>query len=573
MLLTSGRGSPQTRRAAASLAVPPSFLIAGVVILTQCVAGVQLAVPAGPPYSLGLFHGDHYRGGREITASPSAAQLVTPLGPASVQRPATSNLSIISGISPASGGVPLEVFVLGYAQGGTPPYTYATYFGDGSSYYSNETGNTTHNYTVAGNYTMYGWVNDSARHSLFWNGGVVVEAHPPVISLPVFEPATIELGQTTNGSFNVSGGYPPYYYSWMGLPQGCTENLTPRVTCTPVAAGTYYISGVVEDSAFVSASSPYIELNVTIPQLGAPLISISHYHADVGELVSFSSTLSSPGSGGLLYNWTGLPGGCNVSYAPSFSCTPSVSGVFPVTLNVTDSIGTSSNSTVTLYVSPALDVLSVASSRATVDNQTAVSLSATVSGGSGDYLFSWTGLPPGCVSLDASVLNCTPSDIGQYVVRLRLSDSNGGSGESAGVSLDVVPQISLSASLSPTQPVAGSPFLLELSVSGGQQPYLVLVNRLPSGCYSTANTTQIGCTLNVPGTYAILANASDSAGGKVSRSISWTVELPETESTASRNPWSITGPATAGIIVIGAIAVAFWIRRVKRRRPPVSSGL
>ena len=50
-------------------------------------------------------------------------------------------------------------------------------------------------------------------------------------------------------------------------------------------------------------------------------------------------------------------------------------------------------------------------------------ISGSVSGGTPWFNFSWTALPTGCTSVNASSLNCTPSEAGTFTITLVVRDS------------------------------------------------------------------------------------------------------------------------------------------------------
>ena len=249
----------------------------------------------------------------------------------------------------------------------------------------------------------------------------------------------LDVGQSVTLSATASGGADAYTYSWSGLPGGCTSANSPSIVCTPTGSGTYAVTVNVLDSNGVSLSSSPESLVVS-PALGTPSVSASSTVLDVGQLVNVSAKVTG-GSGGNTYSWSGIPTGCQAADSLTFSCSPSAAGTFAVALHIRDSNGANASSTpLTLTVSPALETPSVTSSLPTVSVGQTVFFTATVSGGSGVYTYTWTGLPSGCGSVDAATLACTPNNAASgslFSVFVTVRDSNGVSLTSSASSLTV----------------------------------------------------------------------------------------------------------------------------------------
>lgn len=75
--------------------------------------------------------------------------------------------------------------------------------------------------------------------------------------------------------------------------------------------------------------------------------------------------------------------------------------------------------------STALTTPSLSISPSLVANGTSVQLRAEEQGGSGELTYTYSGLPPGCTSIDAANWTCTPKAIGTYFVNVTVSESGG----------------------------------------------------------------------------------------------------------------------------------------------------
>jgi hypothetical protein len=172
-------------------------------------------------------------------------------------------------------------------------------------------------------------------------------ASPLTIRSFGFVPEVTVVGHPTELSVNVSGGNPPYSYSYLGLPPGCAPQNLSRLGCVPTATGTYSLLVSVNDSAAASRSA-----NTTLVVVG-PLLITSFVArpaiATEGEN-AYLVVASSGGIGPLSYGYFGLPGGCRSANLSRLSCTPAVAGRFSLTVELKDSAGDFAQANATLLV-------------------------------------------------------------------------------------------------------------------------------------------------------------------------------------------------------------------------------
>jgi hypothetical protein len=139
-------------------------------------------------------------------------------------------------------------------------------------------------------------------------------------------------------------------------------------------------------------------------------------------------------------------------------------------------------------------------------------LQATVTGGSGNYSFVWSGLPTGCASQDSILLNCTPTTAGVYDITLNVTDSNNMSVMS-GVLYYIVstdPTVSIPTA-SPASVDVGQLATFSVTTSGGSGGNSYFWSGLPSGCTSSDAAT-LSCAISAVGTYRINVTVTDSNG-------------------------------------------------------------
>ncbi len=165
---------------------------------------------------------------------------------------------------------------------------------------------------------------------------------------------------------------------------------------------------------------------------GGPTISsfmASPSTLSLGESTTFTVTASG-GTGVLGYAYAGLPSGCSSADSDNLVCTPSESGTFSVRAYVNDTVGNSANDTTVLTVSGTTGTggMTISSFLAS-PNPVSVDQSTTFivisSGGTPPYVYTYTGLPPGCASSNSPTMTCTPSTAGGYVPRVFVNDSAG----------------------------------------------------------------------------------------------------------------------------------------------------
>ncbi len=248
--------------------------------------------------------------------------------------------------------------------------------------------------------------------------------------------STLDAGQAVTFSVSVSGGSTPLTYAWSGLPTGCVTGNTAALTCNPLALGTFTVSVNVTDANGVTHVSNSAKLVVS-QHLSPGSLTLTPGTLDLGLATNLTVTVSG-GSGGLSYQWMGLPSGCSSANKPSIVCTPTVVGTAWVSVEVTDSNGAIVTvGPVSFVTSPALGTPTVVASVSTVQVGGSVAFTASVSGGTGPLSYSWSGLPEGCASMNAPVVMCTPTTTGTYTVSVTVSDAAGAHTNSAGVPVTV----------------------------------------------------------------------------------------------------------------------------------------
>lgn len=362
-------------------------------------------------------------------------------------------------------------------------------------------------------------------------GGVVYSTGGPAIDSVRFDrnvhiasfvsvPSEAEVNGSLMFRVNASGGAGSYAYSYSGLPPGCSSTNRSAWTCHPGRTGQYVVNVSVTDARGAKANS-------TTTVRVFPDLTMSSLNASPTQLPANSTlTLTAPvsgGVGGYAYHWTNLPPGCsNVSSTPLF-CRPSSAGRYNISLTVEDAVGDSvSSGPVSVEVYSPLAV-SIAASPARLDVGQTTTLSASLQGGTGPYTVNWTGLPPGCTSVNATTLPCSPTRPGTYSVRANVTEPSEGTVPSNAVSIDVGAPLGAALSTSRAGLDVGQATTLTVTVTGGLGGYTVNWSGLPPGCPAT-NATTLVCAPTLPGTFSVRVNVTDSARATVtSNSVSMLV--------------------------------------------------
>ena len=391
-----------------------------------------------------------------------------------------SNLNITFNPNPpelCTGGV---VDITGTPSGGTAPYTYS-WSGPGI-----QSGGSSQTVTVdaTGSYTLT--VTDA--NSCSGSDTVVVIAAPALVVAVTPNSPQICAGGTTVLTANPTTGVPNYTYSWSG--PGIVGSTTTQ-SVTVDAAGTYTVT-VTDSEGCTGTDTATVTVNSSL--------NISITPASPEVCPSGTTVLTATPAGGqapFTYGWSG-PGIVGATNGPSV--TVDATGSYTVT--VTDSMGCAGTQNVTVNSASNFSV-TIFPTNPELCTGSQTTLTATPSGGTGPYSYSWSG--PGIVGSSTSQ-DVTVDATGSYTVVV--TDSQGCTGTDT---VTVTATSGLTVTVTPSSPqiCGGGTVVLTANTSGGESPF----SYSWSGPGIVGSSSGQSVTVNAAGAYTVVVTDNGGCTG------------------------------------------------------------
>jgi len=346
-----------------------------------------------------------------------------------------------------------------------------------------------------------------------------------------------------------------------------TSESTLSYTVNGLSSGTSYSFALVttdecsgcSSGTFPSPSaSNYVSFGTAVPLSASA--SASPTSADIGQTVAFSCAPAG-GVSPYTFSWTFGDGQSGSGQYPSHSYAGA--GSHDATCTVTDHDSSTAAGGVIVSVDSDPSVTTPTPSAASADVGQQITFSTTASGGSGGYVYTWTGLPAGCSTADSPVVVCVPTAAGSRLVTASVTDSNGFTDASSSLSYTVAVDPTITQFVAtPAKLLVGQSLALVASVTGGNLPYTYSYSGLPAGCTSI-DSLAISCNPTTAGNFEILVTVTDSVGESTSEDVNVTVGavflgLPATEG------YVLLGGTVAAVAVGGTVGGLLILRR---RRP------
>jgi hypothetical protein len=141
-----------------------------------------------------------------------------------------------------------------------------------------------------------------------------------------------------------------------------------------------------------------------------------------------------------------------------------------------------------------------------------VTFSVHVSGGYGYDVLAWSSLPTGCVSGNASTVDCTPTGSGAANVSVLVRDENGSEVDAGPIAYTVYPTLTATLNGSAQTLDLGQSVVVRENITGGSGGTRSTWS-IPSTC--AANQTELNCTPLATGPEYLSVSVTDSTGRTV----------------------------------------------------------
>jgi hypothetical protein len=354
-------------------------------------------------------------------ASASLGQVVNrlastlTLNSSAAQVNAGQSVMLIAQVGPApSGGIPAPTGQVTFSSGGTSLGAVAVTGGSASVTTGNLSAGTVQFTAAYGGDSNYSASNASVT--------VTVLAGPLTITTTSLVSGTVNVPYSA--SVAAMGGTQPYTFTIGGLPSGLKGDTTGAISGTPTDGGSFNVSVQVTDSKGATANAT-LTLKIAIPPL-----TISATLPDGKQGTSYSGSVSVTGGvGPYKLSITGLPPGLTATVSgasATVSGKPTTAGSFNVSVQATDSKGTTASKSVTVNItSTALGITPATPIGGTAGQPYALCIN--VAGGTPPYMFAFSGTPPPGLSIDpmTGCISGTPSVGGQVTIAVTVTDSTG----------------------------------------------------------------------------------------------------------------------------------------------------
>jgi len=333
-------------------------------------------------------------GAMPVNSSGYAPVLVGGVGPAVghtfvLETPANPQVSVIP--APADLGANVTVTTRVDAETGSGPWEELV------SNYGNSQINRTVIYGITGS-TPWSVTNSSLRYpspavveleitvSDFFHLGTTTSYNMTISSTPLVTlqgpPIPIETGFAVTFGSSVSSGTPPYFYLWTFGDGGASSSADPSHRYS--APGSYNASLTVTDSGGGRASA--VTTEVVVPGVRAH-VSSNVTSTDAGLPIDFRGSASNGTGPYSAYAWSFGDG--SAGNGPSATHAFAV-GTYRVVLNVTDHLGFSNSSFLTIFVNPSPTTGGITATPTSLEVGTPATFDVATRGGTPPFAFDWS---------------------------------------------------------------------------------------------------------------------------------------------------------------------------------------
>jgi len=323
--------------------------------------------------------------------------------------------------------------------------------------------------------------------------GTVTVAYPS-ISLPV-----------------PTGGTTPYTYTAISLPPGLSLSTAGLITGTPTQSGTFTFPVTVTD-----ADGNTVTTNFTVT-VRSPLVLAPATLSNGTTTVIYPAQIIPAATGGSgVYTYTAInlpPGLIFTPGSREITGTPTQSGTFTITVNVTDDEGKSATANYTVLIKDPLVLAAKPLGDGIAGQVYPAETIPAATGGTGTYTYVATNLPPG-LSFNANTrqITGTPTQSGTFTLMVKVTDQAGATATTP-YTIKVIGTLGLPAATLADGTV-GTVYTSQPlpALTGGTSPYTYAMSNLPAGLTFDPLTRVISGTPAIGGTFTLKMTGSDSGG-------------------------------------------------------------
>ena len=306
------------------------------------------------------------------------------------------------------------------------------------------------------------------------------------------------------------GGTPPYTYTLLTgtLPPGLVLSTGGVLSGTPTAAATYNFTIRTTDATTATAQAAFA---ITVSGSGPRILTTSFPNGILNQIynASFSGQGGTPPYTYSLASGT-LPTGLILSPNGTFSGTPTISGVYPITIRIGDANQQSSQSDLLINInSSAFSINNVTAPDGFVN--TSYTFALTTSNGTAPNAFMLLSgtLPNGLTLASNGNISGTPTTAGLYPVTIRATDAAGATAQFP-LSIRILASALTLSQSGLANGQLNQPYTSTLAATGGAAPYTfnIVTGTLPPGLAISSNGNISG-TPTTAGIYQITYRVLD----------------------------------------------------------------
>nr|BAF30825.1 hypothetical membrane protein [Thermoplasma acidophilum] len=393
--------------------------------------------------------------------------------------------------------------------GGIEPFSYQWHTSSGTAI-SGATSSqyTPPDYTSTGSYQYYVVITDADGFSATSNTAETSVNPDPTISAYA-NVSSADVEYPIDFTSTASGGTAPYSYSW--TLNGNAISTQPDFIYEFSTPGKYTLDATVTDSQGETYTS---SVTVQINSNPSATISSSENPADAGNAATFSAS-ENGGTGTVTYDW--YNGSTEIGSGASIQYTFNGPGTYTIILIITDQDG----HTYTAYFNETANedpAVQITSSKNPIDEGVNATFTASISGGTGPYSYSWAISGNTYTSSSATA---SFSTAGYQTIKLTITDKNGNTA-SATYTETVNPDPTAQINAEYTTIDQGENDTLMAIISGGTGPYTYAWTSQGGSSSSASWTFKPAST----GTYEINLTITDSQGKQATTNINITSVTP-----------------------------------------------